>query len=268
MMVVNASNREKDFAHISRYTARFEVTLEDISDDIALLALQGPDAAEDPVRPHRRRSSPTSSTTTSTRARSPGMPSIISRTGYTGEDGFELYFRPEYAGADVGRAHREHRRHARADSARATTLRLEMGMALYGNDIDDTTTPLEANLGWLVKLKKGDFVGREALVAQKERGLERKLVGLRRARQGVPAPRLPGVLPTGSAAAGSSAAGPMSPTLGIPIGTCYLPAGGRGRRHRVRDRDPRQARAGEVVKMPFYERKQRYAGAEGTRSSA
>src|SRR4029077_16885148 len=104
------------------------------------------------------------------------MPMIVSRTGYTGEDGFELYHDVQYstrlwdalmAAGDV----------PPAGLGARDTLRLEMGMALYGNDIDDTVTPLEANLGWLVKLKKGDFVGRYALVRQKEVGLKKKLAG-------------------------------------------------------------------------------------------
>ena len=104
------------------------------------------------------------------------MPMIISRTGYTGEDGFELYHDVKYstrlwdalmAAGDV----------TPAGLGARDTLRLEMGMALYGNDIDDTVTPLEANLAWLVKLKKGEFVGSPVLNAQKANGVTKKLVG-------------------------------------------------------------------------------------------
>jgi aminomethyltransferase len=131
------------------------------------------------------------------------------------------------------------------------TLRLEMGMALYGNDIDDTTTPLEANLGWLVKLPKGDFVGRDALVRQKEQGLTRKLVGFTLddprgiARHGYP------VLYDGQAV-GEVRSGTMSPSLGIPIGTAYLPLAGakEGSRLEVEIRGKRVPAT--VVKMPFY----------------
>jgi aminomethyltransferase len=104
------------------------------------------------------------------------MPSIISRTGYTGEDGFELYFDNEY-GEKMWDTLIATGQVTPAGLGARDSLRLEMGMALYGNDIDDTTTPLEANLQWLVKLKKGDFVGKSALEKQKEAGIPRNLIG-------------------------------------------------------------------------------------------
>ena len=130
------------------------------------------------------------------------------------------------------------------------TLRLEMGMALYGNDIDDTVTPLEANLGWLVKLKKGDFVGRDALVAQKERGLERRLVGFRMGERNFPRHGYP-VFYEG-APSGVVCSGTMSPTLGIPIGTCYLPLAGtkEGTTFEIEIRGKRVPAT--VTKPPFY----------------
>ena len=108
------------------------------------------------------------------------MPCIIARTGYTGEDGFELFCAPgtgreALEGADRGRA--RPRDCVPAGLGARDTLRLEMAYRLYGNDIDDATTPLEAGLGWVVKLDKGDFIGRDALLRQKAAGLTRKLVG-------------------------------------------------------------------------------------------
>jgi aminomethyltransferase len=253
MMVVNASNREKDFEHISRYTARFEVTLEDISDDVALLALQGPEAEK------------VLSNLTQTKlgdikyyhfdeGEVAAMPTVISRTGYTGEDGFELYFRPEYA-ASMWDALTENTGVTPVGLGARDTLRLEMGFALYGNDIDSTTTPLEANLGWLVKLKKGDFIGREALLAQKERGIERKLTGFVVRDKAFPRHGYP-VFFRG-AQHGLVRSGTVSPTLGIAIGTCYLPpeAAAEGTAIEVDIRGKRVP--AEVVKMPFYERKKR-----------
>jgi aminomethyltransferase len=177
------------------------------------------------------------------------MPMIISRTGYTGEDGFELYHDVTYstrlwdalvAAGDV----------TPTGLGARDTLRLEMGMALYGNDIDDTVTPLEANLNWLVKLKKGDFVGSQALTAQKAAGVKKKLVGFTLgdrniARHGYPvfyADRPSGLVCSGT----------MSPTLGIPIGTCYLPAEGasEGNTFEVEIRGKRLPAT--VVKTPFY----------------
>ena len=141
--------------------------------------------------------------------------------GYTGEDGFELYHDVRYStrlwdalmgAGDV----------TPAGLGARDTLRLEMGMALYGNDIDDTVTPLEANLAWLVKLKKGDFVGKPVLERQKAEGIPKKLVGFTLgdrniARHGYPV--FAGDRPSGLVCSGT-----MSPTLGIPIGTCYLPS--------------------------------------------
>jgi len=176
MMVVNASNVAKDLAHISRHLDRFDARIEDVSDEIALLALQGPQAA--------RILQPLTNLTLSdikyyhfavgTVASIPDV--IVSRTGYTGEDGFELYFDNANA-AHIWSAIMATGEVTPAGLGCRDSLRLEMGMALYGNDIDDTVTPLEANLAWIVKLPKGDFVGREALVRQKEHGIPRKLVG-------------------------------------------------------------------------------------------
>ena len=250
MMVVNASNREKDFEHISRYTAPFEVTLEDISDDVALLALQGPDAEKILSR------------LTETRLADikyyhfgegdvAGMPTVISRTGYTGEDGFELYFRPEYA-ARMWDALTENPGVTPAGLGARDTLRLEMGFALYGNDIDSTTTPLEANLAWLVKLEKGDFVGRDALLAQKERGIGRKLSGFVMRDKAFPRHGYP-VFRDGTQH-GIVRSGTVSPTLGIAIGTCYLPpdAAKPGTAIAIEIRGKRVP--AEVAKMPFYKK--------------
>ena len=248
MVVVNASNRAKDFAHIDRERHRFECTLEDVSDETALLAVQGPEAQRilqplvdselDPIEYYHF-----------VEGRVAGARAVISRTGYTGEDGFELYF----GAADADRVW---------DALLATgavtpcglgardSLRLEMGMALYGNDIDDTVTPYEANLGWIVKLKKGDFVGRDALVRQKEHGVPRKLAGFVLEERAFPRPGFP-VFQNG-APQGLTRSGTVSPSLGTPIGTCYLPPEGAapGSALEVEIRGRRVA--GHVVKMPFY----------------
>jgi len=130
------------------------------------------------------------------------------------------------------------------------TLRLEMGMALYGNDIDDTLTPLEANLGWLVKLKKGDFVGRDALVRQKEQGLTRKLIGLTTEERSFPRQGYP-VFVNGEPS-GNVRSGTMSPSLSIPIGTAYVPPASatEGSELEIEIRGKRIK--GQVQKMPFY----------------
>jgi aminomethyltransferase len=220
MVVVNASNASKDFAHISRHLDKFDATLEDVSDETALLALQGPKAAE-VLQPLTDADLSAVKYYHFTHGSVAGIPEIlISRTGYTGEDGFELYFPNENAAA-VWNAILAAGDVMPAGLGSRDSLRLEMGMALYGNDIDDTTTPLEANLQWLVKLKKGDFVGRDALVRQKEAGVQRKLVGFTTTERAFPRHGYP-VYVNGERS-GDVRSGTMSPSLNIPIGTAYVP---------------------------------------------
>ncbi|MDQ6888221.1 MAG: glycine cleavage system aminomethyltransferase GcvT [Gemmatimonadota bacterium] len=249
MMVVNASNRRKDFEFIDRQRSGFDCTLVDVSDQVALLALQGPRAAAtlQPLTGVDLSAIGYYHFAEGTVAGAPDI--IVSRTGYTGEDGFELYFHPEHA-ERIWNALTETPHVVPAGLGCRDTLRLEMGMALYGNDIDDTVTPLEANLGWLVKLKKGDFTGRTALLAQREAGVPRKLVGFTTAERSFPRPGYP-VLFRG-APAGLVRSGTMSPSLGIPIGTCYLPAVGAKEGESLELEVRGKRIAGSVVKMPFY----------------
>lgn len=249
MMVVNASNMAKDFAHISRYLGRFDCTLDDVSEQTALLALQGPKAKEilssitnidlDTIKYYHFAIGMVA-----------GVPDVvISRTGYTGEDGFEVYFGNEDADVMWAALTTDHRVTPCGLGAR-DSLRLEMGMALYGNDIDDTVTPLEANLTWIVKMNKGDFVGRDALVRQKDQGITKKLVAFTSGERAFPRHGYP-VFYQG-APSGVVCSGTMSPTLGIPIGTCYLPVGGakEGEAFELEIRGKRVAAT--VAKTPFY----------------
>jgi len=249
LMVVNGSNVEKDFAHISQYVGKFDVTLEDISDDIALLALQGPQA-------QRILQQHTDTDLSQIKYYEHQMGTVagvervyISRTGYTGEDGFELYFPAEH-GPEMWNALTKSGEVTPAGLGSRDSLRLEMGMALYGNDIDDTTTPLEAGLSWLVKFKKGDFVGRDALLKQKEQGVPRKLVGFTTSERSFPRHGYP-VFVNG-APSGEVRSGTISPTLGIPIGTAYVPpaSASEGSTLEIEIRGKRIPAT--VVKMPFY----------------
>ena len=250
VMVVNASNKDKDLEHISRYKDQFGCTVGDITDEIQLLALQGP-KAEEILQPFVK---DVDLSQLKYYWHSWGhvndMHALISRTGYTGEDGFELYFGTRYAEpmwnllVGTGKV-------TPAGLGARDTLRLEMGMALYGNDIDDTTTPLEANLGWLTKINKGQFVGREALVRQKAQGLPRRLVGFTVddgrsiARHGYP------VFFDGTPS-GEVRSGTMSPSLNIPIGTAYVPMAGTTEGSKI-EIDIRGKRvSATVVKPPFY----------------
>lgn len=249
MIVVNASNASKDLAHISSELDRFDATLDDVSDETALLALQGPKAADilqtltdadlSEVKYYHF-----------TRGTVAGIDGIlISRTGYTGEDGFELYFPNENA-VQVWNAILERGDVMPVGLGARDTLRLEMGMALYGNDIDDTVTPLEANLQWLVKLKKGEFVGRDALMRQKEQGVARKLIGFTTTERSFPRHGYP-VYVEGEQS-GEVRSGTMSPSLNIPIGTAYLPTASAapGTAFEIEIRAKRIPAV--VEKMPFY----------------
>ena len=249
MMVVNASNKDKDFAHISKQLHRFDVRLEDISDSIALLAIQGPKAQSilqpmtdtplDPIGYYHF--------AVGTFAGCKDI--IISRTGYTGEDGFELYFDAKHA-VTIWNALMKTGAVTPTGLGCRDSLRLEMGMALYGNDIDDTTTPWEANLGWLVKMKKGDFTGRDALEAQKAGGIPRKLVGFTVAERAFPRHGYP--VFAGAAASGEVRSGTLSPSCGVGIGTAYVPAdlAKPGNTLEIEIRGKRVT--GTIVELPFY----------------
>lgn len=215
----NASNRAKDFAWISEHIEGAKAV--DEGEQWAQLAVQGPAAPALVQRLTATDLAPIKRYWFTTGAVA-GVPSIISRTGYTGEDGFEIYM-PAERGGEVWDAL------FAADPAlqpvglgARDTLRLEMKMALYGNDIDDHTTPLEAGLGWVVKLKKPDFIGKSALEAQKAAGLARHLVGFvmdgrAPARHGYTV-----VSETGEPIGQVTSGGP-SPTLGRNIGLAYVP---------------------------------------------
>ncbi len=219
MMVVNGSNKDKDLAHILRYHGGFDCTVEDRTAEVALLALQGP-KAQGVLQPLVDIDLESIKYYWFQEGHVAGIAATISRTGYTGEDGFELYFDAAHADT-VWNALLATGAVTPTGLGCRDSLRLEMGMALYGNDIDDTVTPLEAQLGWLVKMKKGDFVGRAALEAQKAAGVPRALVGFTSDERVFPRHGYP-VFVDG-APSGVVCSGTMSPSVGLPIGTCYVP---------------------------------------------
>ncbi|MCH8156179.1 MAG: glycine cleavage system aminomethyltransferase GcvT, partial [Nitrospinae bacterium] len=176
---------------------------------------------------------------------------IIARTGYTGEDGFELYL----PSGEVAAVFRALMRQGESCGIQPIglgardTLRLEMGYALYGHEIDAESSPLEAGLSWVIKFKKGDFVGREPLLKQKEEGLPRKLVGLRFLARGVPRSHYR-VLVDGKPV-GEVTSGTFSPSLNTGVGLCYVSRehSAIGARLEVEIRN--QSVPAEVVKLPF-----------------
>ena len=251
MVVVNASNIAKDFEWLMDYCPA-GVELVDRSDRTALLAVQGPkapavlkglvpDAALD-LGYYRFLT-----------GRILGAEAVISRTGYTGEDGFELYFDPRHATRvweGLMNAGKEHGLEAVGLGAR-DTLRLEVGYMLYGNDIDDTTTPLEAGLGWTVKFAKSDFVGRDALVRQKEQGLKRRLAGFDL--EGRRVPRHDMAVEANGKPVGRVTSGGFSPSLEVPIAMAYVeaPLAAIGTALEVAAGSTRIPT--RVVKRPFYQ---------------
>jgi aminomethyltransferase len=249
IMVVNASNRDKDFAHIMKYAKPFKVTVKDISDEIALLAVQGPKTAAI-LQPLTKTDLSSIKYYHYVEGEVGGVKTVISRTGYTGEDGFELYHDAK-DGLRLWKVLMDTKAITPVGLGCRDSLRLEMGMALYGNDIDSGVTPLEANLGWLVKLKKGDFVGRNALVAQKEAGIPKKLIGFTSEERAFPRHGYP-VFVNG-APSGEVRSGTLSPSLGIPIGTAYVPTAFAKEGQPI-DIEIRGKRVkGSVVKLPFYQ---------------
>ena len=248
MVVVNAANIDKDFRWISSH-AEGEVEVKNRSDELALLALQGPKALEilDPLTEldlNALKYYHFAETTVS------GEPATVARAGYTGEDGFEVMVAGEVA-ERVARAILETGAKPIGLAAR-DTLRLEAKMALYGNDIDEEHTVLEADLGWIVKWKKGEFIGREALARQKEEGIKRKLVGFEMVDRGIARHGYPTFV--GGRSAEPVTSGTFAPYLKKAIGLVYLPieATDVGTDFEVEIRN-RRARA-RVVPTPFYKR--------------
>jgi aminomethyltransferase len=248
MLVVNASNIAKDWAHIVEQKGGANVRLRDISDETALLAVQGPgaEALLAAITPLPLADLPYYHFTTGTVA---GAQCFVSRTGYTGEDGFELYCRS--ADARVVWAAVTERGAEPCGLGARDTLRLEAGLPLYGNDIDDTTTPLEAGLGFIVRLdKEAPFTGQVALKQQKLEGIRRRLVGFR-----MTEPKHVGRHGYDVWLEGRKVdvvrSGTVTPTVNAAIGTTYLPRAQAQPGTRI-EVDIRGRRAGaEVVRLPF-----------------
>ena len=224
MVVVNAGTMEKDWAWFSQHAdGRADVTLANVSDTIGLIALQGPLA--------QRILQPLTSTPLERivyyhcqPGAVAGVECIISRTGYTGEDGFELYCTAEQTGAlwdDLLAAGKPEGLLPCGLGAR-DTLRLEAGYCLYGHELTETITPLEAGLGWTVKLNKGaDFIGRQALEDEKRDGLRQKLVGIVPRERGIP--RAGYGIFVGGERVGEVTSGTQAPSLGHPVALGYVP---------------------------------------------
>ncbi len=252
LVCVNAANTDKDFQWI-REKSEGEVEVQDASSRYVQLALQGPLAERilqcltslrlEGMKPFHFSFGEVS-----------GVRCLISRTGYTGEDGFELYCDPDRgeglwdslmnAGSDVGLQP--------AGLGARDTLRLEKGYPLYGHELNDSTTPLEAGLEWVTKFSKGPFLGREALLRKKQEGVRRKLVGLELTDPGIARSHYP-ILKRGEPV-GQVTSGTKSPTLGRSIALGYVVGGETGVGNDVEVEIRGRKVGARIVSLPFYRR--------------
>ncbi len=256
MLVVNAANLEKDYKWMREKAGHFDVKIENLSSDYTQVAIQGP-VSEKLLSEFTDVDLSAISYYRFTRGKVNGLDAIISRTGYTGEAGFEIYFVSDddkassiflelvergekYDVVPVGLGARD-------------TLRLEARMALYGNDIDDSHTVLEADLAWILKLKKGDFIGRDPLLKQKEEGIKRKLVGFEVTGKGIARHGYPVFVDNKEF--GIVTSGTYAPFLKKPIGLTYLPIENCdiGTEFQIGIRQ--KMVPAQVVETPFYKRK-------------
>jgi aminomethyltransferase len=257
LLVVNAANTDKDFQWLLSHEQGFDVEVQNKSDSYTQMALQGPNAYKILLALTQIDVEKMSSFAVE-RGTVEGVEAIVSRTGYTGEDGFEIYTlapNPEtiwnaileegkaYGIQPVGLGARD-------------TLRLEARLMLYGNDIDENTTVLEAGMRWLVKFKKGDFLGREALLKQKEEGIRRKIVGFELVEKGIARPHYPVYIDNEKVSEVRS--GSFSPFFQKSIGLTYLPVEHTeiGTEFAIDIRGKRVK--AKVVPTPFYKREEKH----------
>jgi aminomethyltransferase len=251
-LCVNAGNQDKDYEHILAHN-RFDAVVRNRGADYAQIAIQGPKAMAT-----LQKITPVDLSGIKyywfTDGDVAGTPARIAHTGYTGEDGFEIYVPPAdaeriwqlifEAGAEFGIKP--------CGLGARNTLRLEAKMALYGHEIDASISPLEADLGWIVKLDKGDFIGRGALAKQSEQGVSRKLVGFEMRGRGIGRDGYE-VFLDGKAAGWVTSGGP-APTLGKNIGLCYLPAAHAVPGQSIQVMIRNQPVDAVTVETPFYKR--------------
>ncbi|MCK4477932.1 glycine cleavage system aminomethyltransferase GcvT [Candidatus Bathyarchaeota archaeon] len=257
-MVYNAANRNKNYQWLIKQATHFNVKIEDVSDNIAMFAIQGPKAQETLQKISTENLNKIKRFKCSW-TKLAGLEAFISRTGYTGEDGFEVFIwntpvsNPEKAVKawnTILEAGNEFLIEPCGLGAR-DTLRLEAGMCLYGNDIDENTTPLEARISFVVKLKKENFIGKEALFKQKAEGVKKKRICLKMLGPGIPRPKHE-IFKDGEKI-GYLTSGTFSPLLKYGIAMAYVQTEHaiQGETVNVKIRN-KQAKA-EIVKSPFYD---------------
>jgi len=254
LLVVNASNIDKDWAHITKYNKEFNADMKNISEGYSLLAIQGPKAVE-------AMQSLTSVDLSAIKfytfevADFAGIDHvIISATGYTGSGGFEIYCKNDQVEQIWNKVFEAGKSFGIKPIGLAArdTLRLEMGYCLYGNDINDTTSPLEAGLGWVTKFNK-DFVNSENLAQEKEAGSKRKLIAFELDERGIPRNDYDIVDEAGNIM-GIVTSGTMSPSMGKGIGLGYVPKSSATLGNKIFIKIRKKAVPATIVKLPFYKK--------------
>ena len=259
MFVSNATNREKDHNWLARNSKGFNVKIEEVSDEVAMLAVQGPNAektlqkisTEDLSKIERFKCA---------HIRLANIEVFLSRTGYTGEDGFEIFVwnasltQPENALKLWGSILEAGKPFGIEPCGLGTrdTLRLEAGMCLYGNDIDENSTPLEAALGFVVKLQKDNFIGKETLLKQKNEGIKRKRVGIQMIDRGIPRPNFE-IYSNEEEKIGYITSGTFSPLLKYGIGMGYIQISHVQEGNIVKVKIRSRTADGKIVSFPFYD---------------
>jgi len=248
-LVVNAGNKDKDWVWANKVAENFDVSLVDESDNWSLIALQGPNATDKllPLIDSGASNPGDLKYYTFTETKVLGHDCIVSATGYTGAGGYEIYM-PNEAASSIWEALIDLGVSPCGLGAR-DTLRMEMGFCLYGNDIDETTNPIEAGLGWITKFNK-DFIDKDRLESIKSEGPTRKLVGLKILERGIPRKGYE-VLNESGDIIGQITSGTMSPTLGIGIGMAYIDREFSKKETPVKVQIRNKQIAAEVVRFPF-----------------
>ncbi|HHT9138255.1 MAG TPA: glycine cleavage system aminomethyltransferase GcvT [Candidatus Wunengus sp. YC60] len=254
MLVVNCSNAEKDLAWLQKQAANYQpIEIRDLTDRVSLIALQGPESARmlevalNSKFDYMKRFSFDDYVWDGTQI-------TISRTGYTGEDGFEIFVDSEQVVKLWNLLIEKNAQHGLKPIGLGArdTLRLEAGLLLYGNDMDETITPLETTIGWTVKFDKDNFIGKEALLRQKTKGIDRKLVGFEMIDRGIPRHDYP--VFKGNEMIGKVASGSFSPSTNKNIGLCLIQSRyaktGEELQIQIRDNNYKA----RIVKTPFYKR--------------
>ena len=259
LVVFNAGNREKDYNWIIKNAEGFDVKIEDVSDNVAMFAVQGPNA-EKTLQKISTADLSNIGRFKCRNSRLTDVDVVISRTGYTGEDGFEVFVwnssltKPDNA-VKLWNAILEAGRSFRIEPCglgARDTLRLEAGMCLYGNDIDESTTPLEARLNFVVKFQKENFIGKDALLKQKKEGIKHKRVGIQMIERGIPRQGFE-VYDDKNEKTGYITSGTFSPLLKYGIGMAYIQVTQAQKGNLVKVKIRGRLAKGKIVPFPFYD---------------